>query len=86
MHTFMDNFHQEGKYSAQIADQVFNLFHPYRLIIKIWTAAQVVVEILRKQILSIQSAFFLRYYSLYRKCFKNIRKEKEKSCAAGDSA
>ena len=46
MHTFLDNFHQCGKYSAQIAshqaelrreekftDQNIYLFHPYTLII-----------------------------------------------------
>ena len=46
MHTFLDNFHQGGKYSAQIAihqeelrreetftDQKLYLSHPYRLII-----------------------------------------------------
>ena len=46
MHIFLDNFHQGGKYSAQIAihqaelrregkltDKNIYLFHPYRLII-----------------------------------------------------
>ena len=46
MHTFMDNFHQGGKYSAQICshqaeirreenftDQNLYLSHPYRLVI-----------------------------------------------------
>ena len=46
MHTFMDNFHQGGKYSTQIAshqaelrregkftDQNIYLFHPYIIII-----------------------------------------------------
>ena len=59
MHTFLDNFHQGGKYSAQIAihqaelrieenftDQNLYLFQTYRLIIQILIAAQIVVEIL----------------------------------------
>ena len=42
MHTFPDNFHQGEKYSAQISShQVELLSHPYRLIILIWTEAQV---------------------------------------------
>ena len=54
MHTFLDNFHQGGKYSARIASHqaelrreekitVQNLYlsHPYRLIILIWMEDQV---------------------------------------------
>ena len=54
MHTFLDNFHQYGKYSTQIAGYqaelrreffllITNIYliQPYRLIIQIWTADQV---------------------------------------------
>ena len=54
IHTFLDNFHQSGKYSARIASHqaelrreekitVQNLYlsHPYRLIILIWMEDQV---------------------------------------------
>ena len=53
MQTFLDNFHQGGKYSAQIArhqaelEREENLFHPYRLIISVLTVAQIVVKIMR---------------------------------------
>ena len=71
IHIFMDDFFQGGKYSAQIAsyqaelsrevkstDKNLYLFHPYILVILILTADQVVVEIVREKILSIQSALF----------------------------
>ena len=61
----MDNFHQSGKYSAQIDShqaelrreeilRVKNhyLIHPYRLTIYIFTADQVVVKIVREKIFS----------------------------------
>ena len=57
MHIFLDNFHQGGKYSAQIASHQAELrrkeilltkniylFHLYRLTIKILTADQVLVK------------------------------------------
>ena len=65
MHSFMDNFHEGGKHSSQIAihqaelrreekitDKNIYLFHPYRLTILILTEAHVVVEIVREQTLS----------------------------------
>ena len=62
MHIFMDNFHQGGKYSSQTASHQTELNReenllmknywtspPYRPIILIWVAAQVLVEIVRDQ-------------------------------------
>ena len=73
MHTFLDNFHQGGKYSAQIASHQAELrkeqkftdknhwtSHPYILIILIWIEAHVLVEIVKDQTLFRQSAIFVQ--------------------------
>ena len=70
--TFQYKFHQCGKYSAQIpsdqaelrreekfTDKNIYLFHPYKLIIKILTAAQVLVEIVKEKTLLIKIAPFV---------------------------
>ena len=80
MHTYMDNFHQDGKYSAQkashkaylrregkLAHQNLYLFHTYRLIIKILKVAQVVVEIMREHIFSRHSALFVEVLIILQK-------------------
>ena len=72
MHTFLDNFHQGGKYSAQIAIHQAELrieenllikniylFHPYRHMIQIWTSDQFLDEIVKDQTLFRKSALFV---------------------------
>ena len=48
-------------------------------------SVQVLVKIVREQILSINSTFCGGANYSAEKCFKRIRKEKEKARAAGDS-
>ena len=93
MHTFMNRFHQGGKYSSQISSHQAELrrreklliknvylFHPYRMTIYILTEFQVVVKIARKNIVQKKCAVLGGANHYAEKYFKGSEREKKISC------
>ena len=101
MHTFLDNIHQSGKYSAQLASHQEEL----RREEKYPDQKCLNISSLQTEYLNLDNS--LSGYSRHNKkanfaqtkctycrlnnhsvekCFKNIRKEKEKACSAGTSS
>ena len=101
MHTFLDNFHQSGKYSAQLASHQAELRReekfPYQKGLNISSFQTDYLNIDNN--VSGSSRHNERAHSVQTKCtfcglnnhsaetcFKRIRQEKEKACAVGVSS
>ena len=98
MHTFLDNFHKGGKYSAQIASHQEELRREERSTDQIYLS----ISILQNDYLNLDSSsgfginserantfqskctFCWDVNHSAEKCFKGIRQEKEKARADGD--
>ena len=99
MHIFLENFHQGGKYSAQIANHQAEL----RMEGKFTDQKSLSISSLQTDYINLDSSSYCGKNSegenLFQtkctfcgganhsaeKCFKNIRKEKKKAREAGDS-
>ena len=101
MHTFLDNFQQSGKYSAQLASHQVELrreeLYPDQKCLNISSLQTEYLNPDSSQSGSSKhnekaksSKAKCTYCGLNNhsvgKCFKNIRKEKEKACSAGTSS
>ena len=99
MHIFLDNFHQGGKYSAQIASHQVDLRREENLTdqkslfisslqtdyLNLDSSSGCGKNIERANLVHTRCTFCGGANHFSEKCFKMIGKEKEKSCASGDS-
>ena len=101
MHTFLDNFHQSGKYSAQLASHQAELRreekYPDQKLLSISSLQAYYLNLdnslsgsSRHSDKANSAKTKCTYCGLnnhsVEKCFKNIRKEKKKACSAGTSS
>ena len=98
MHIFLDNFHQDGKYSAQIAihqvevrregnftdKKSFSLSSFQAEYLNLDSISGCGRNIERANIVQTKCTFCGGANHLAEKCFKSIRKEKEKGYVTGD--